>query len=379
MEQKITFFSYSRTDSAFVLKLAKDLRNAGEALWLDQLDIVAGSHWDSSIEAALNAASRLIIILSPSAVNSANVMDEVSFALENGKAIIPILVSECKIPFRLRRLQWVDFTGDYSRGLNQLFEVLGNSNLVDDKKKANPFSKHKKHILISGVMVLVIFAIWGMKKYNSTGKREELVTVADSLLRTLPSPADTTVELQATNTIVKLKNIITTTIIPLPEKERVYFDTSKWYRLTTSWQECAGKSMEVTNPNNYYTPVELGTTGDFSRQAWKIRILDNGYIQFFNKEFGTRMSMGLIDVGDHFATQLDTSGYFKEQLWKITTTNMNGYYKLTTWWKGDTMALDVRNDGQNNALQLNPLKDTVLNGARTSIPYAGQYWLIKPF
>lgn len=119
------FFSYSRSDSAFVLKLAKDLRDAGAELWLDQLDIKAGSHWDSSIEAALNAAPCLIVILSPASVASHNVMDEVSFALENGKKVIPVMLSECKPPFRLRRLQRIDFTGDYQTGLKYLLTAIG--------------------------------------------------------------------------------------------------------------------------------------------------------------------------------------------------------------------------------------------------------------
>ena len=125
MTKETTFFSYSRSDSEFVLKLAKDLRDAGAELWLDQLDIKAGSHWDASIEAALNSASRLIVILSPASVGSNNVMDEVSFALESGKSVIPVLISACKSPFRLRRLQRIDFTGDYQTGLNQLIELLG--------------------------------------------------------------------------------------------------------------------------------------------------------------------------------------------------------------------------------------------------------------
>ena len=125
MTKETTFFSYSRSDSDFVLKLAKDLRDAGAELWLDQLDIKAGSHWDASIEAALNSASRLIVILSPASVGSNNVMDEVSFALESGKSVIPVLISECTTPFRLRRVQRIDFTGDYQTGLNQLLELLG--------------------------------------------------------------------------------------------------------------------------------------------------------------------------------------------------------------------------------------------------------------
>ena len=37
MNAQKTFFSYSRDDSEFVLKLAKDLRAASVNVWLDQL------------------------------------------------------------------------------------------------------------------------------------------------------------------------------------------------------------------------------------------------------------------------------------------------------------------------------------------------------
>jgi hypothetical protein len=127
MPNEPIFFSYSRSDSEFVLKLAKDLRKAGANIWLDQLDIKPGSHWDSSIETALNKSTDLIIILSPASVASNNVMDEVSFALETNKTVIPVLLAECEVPFRLRRVQRVNFTGDYQAALNQLMDVLGYS------------------------------------------------------------------------------------------------------------------------------------------------------------------------------------------------------------------------------------------------------------
>jgi hypothetical protein len=150
------FFSYSRADAAFVLKLAKDLRDAGAELWLDQLDIKPGSRWDSSIQAALNTARSLIVVLSDTSVKSDNVMDEVSFALEKGKTVIPVLICECTPPFRLSRLQRIDFTGDYQTGLNQLLETLdqttgsydapqeGPSSLPGDKE--NPATGQKKNL-----------------------------------------------------------------------------------------------------------------------------------------------------------------------------------------------------------------------------------------
>jgi hypothetical protein len=77
-----TFLSYAREDSAFALKLAKALRSAGVAIWIDQLDIPAGVHWDRAVEEALRNCGRFLVILSPESVASTNVMDEVSDSLE---------------------------------------------------------------------------------------------------------------------------------------------------------------------------------------------------------------------------------------------------------------------------------------------------------
>ena len=101
--QKI-FFSYSRSDSPFALTLAKDLREAGADIWIDQLDIPAGTHWDAAVEKALNSAAYVLVILSNASTASTNVMDEVSFAVESGKKIIAVLLEDCLAPFRLRRL-----------------------------------------------------------------------------------------------------------------------------------------------------------------------------------------------------------------------------------------------------------------------------------
>ena len=109
LTQKI-FFSYSRLDSAFALKLAQDIRDAGADIWIDQLDIQAGNHWDSAVEQALTTSVCVLVILTPASTSSTNVMDEVSFALESGKKIIPVLLEDCLPPFRLRRLQRIDFT-----------------------------------------------------------------------------------------------------------------------------------------------------------------------------------------------------------------------------------------------------------------------------
>src|SRR5690349_15874522 len=95
VKMQAIFVSYARADSEFALKLADALRAANVNIWIDQLDIPAGNRWDLAIEKALKDAPSLIVVLSKSSVSSNNVMDEVSYALEVGKDIFPVLVEEC--------------------------------------------------------------------------------------------------------------------------------------------------------------------------------------------------------------------------------------------------------------------------------------------
>ena len=136
-EAKKVFFSYSRADAEFVLKLATDLRSAGVDLWIDQLDIPAGAQWDRAVEDALEACSCLVIVLSPTSVDSQNVLDEASFAIEQDKKIIPVLYKNCDIPFRLKRLQYIDFTGDYDTAYTKLLSTL-RGHFQENTKEAFP-------------------------------------------------------------------------------------------------------------------------------------------------------------------------------------------------------------------------------------------------
>jgi len=119
------FFSYSREDSEFALRLAGDLKAAGANVWLDQLDIAPGQRWARAVQDALNNAERVLVILSPASVASTNVEDEVAFALDEHKSIIPVFYRDCKVPFQLRPFQYADFRTDFDHGLKVLLKTLG--------------------------------------------------------------------------------------------------------------------------------------------------------------------------------------------------------------------------------------------------------------
>jgi formylglycine-generating enzyme required for sulfatase activity len=120
-----TFISYSRTDSAIAIRLAKDLRSAGYDVWLDQLDIPTGARWDDEVEIALEACTTFMIVLSPESMQSQNVKDEIGYAIDAGKDILPVKIKPGDIPFRLRRFQYVDLANQpYQDSLKEIKTLL---------------------------------------------------------------------------------------------------------------------------------------------------------------------------------------------------------------------------------------------------------------
>ena len=118
------FVSYCRDDSDFALRLAKDLKDTGAVVWIDQLDIEPGQDWDIAIEKAVQECPRMLLILSAASVQSRNVRNEITFALDERKTIIPVLYQDCTVPLQLRRVQHIDFRSEYSSGLKTLLKAL---------------------------------------------------------------------------------------------------------------------------------------------------------------------------------------------------------------------------------------------------------------
>lgn len=118
------FISYSRRDGDFALQLHNDLEQAGVNTWMDNSDINAGYEWDNSIEDAIHSCDYFVLLISGSSMASENVLDEVNFARNLDKRIIPVLKEQCSIPYRLQRLQHIDLEQHYELGLQQLLTTL---------------------------------------------------------------------------------------------------------------------------------------------------------------------------------------------------------------------------------------------------------------
>lgn len=132
------FISYSRVDTAFALRLVGDLKARGVEAWFDQLDIPAGVNWDNEIEAALDHAQTVVVILSAVSAKSENVKNEIGAALERGKQIVPIVVAKGAVPLIITRVQREDFTGDYDAALAKLMRRLSGGSRTASMRAISP-------------------------------------------------------------------------------------------------------------------------------------------------------------------------------------------------------------------------------------------------
>lgn len=118
------FLSYARADQTVSLRFANDLIAAGVPVWVDQYDIHPSQHWDRAVETAVRGCQGLIVMLSPRSAASPNVADEVSVAIDDGKAVIPILIEACKPPLRMARMQFIDATHDYPAAVSKCLQTI---------------------------------------------------------------------------------------------------------------------------------------------------------------------------------------------------------------------------------------------------------------
>ncbi len=128
-ESADVFLSYSREDKTRVLDLAGKLRAAGVNLWIDQGSIDGAALWGESIVRALEGAKVLLLMVTPSAVNSHNVAKEVMLTSERKGHILPVHLEPTTIPLGLKYplagIQHIEFYhGDPNDNLQAILRSL---------------------------------------------------------------------------------------------------------------------------------------------------------------------------------------------------------------------------------------------------------------
>lgn len=120
------FISYSRKDSEFVAQLDRDLRRRKMIVWYDK-HLSAGEEWPPQLATQIAEATAMVVVISPTAVESKFVSWEIATARKLGKSIYPLMYIPCDLPQEMRTLQYIDVGEDdetYERGINRLVDHL---------------------------------------------------------------------------------------------------------------------------------------------------------------------------------------------------------------------------------------------------------------
>lgn len=102
------FISYARRDGTDAAHRLRDvLRETGCDVWLDTDRLRAGGSWSKDIEGALKRCEMLVAVLTPASFESEICRSEQIWALDEGKAVIPVLaVAGAPVPVYLKSRHW---------------------------------------------------------------------------------------------------------------------------------------------------------------------------------------------------------------------------------------------------------------------------------
>jgi TIR domain len=157
------FISYSRAQTPFVDRLAEQLEDAGYSLWLDYQSLIPARPWFPQIEAGIDGADVVLLVVSRESVTSKNVEPEWKRALDRGKRIFLLIFEAVPLPVGLQTCEWVDFRDNYKRAFQQLVNRLERPGPTTTPPPQSGFKASPAFwasILLSSVVLIGSFPAW---------------------------------------------------------------------------------------------------------------------------------------------------------------------------------------------------------------------------
>jgi len=114
------FISHAHEDVEVARRIAEGLRSTGLDVWLAESEIMPGENYAERISQALGDAQGMVVVLTPHALRSPWVRQDIEYALGNQRysgRVVPVVaapegdVPPNEIPWILRQLQMVILTG----------------------------------------------------------------------------------------------------------------------------------------------------------------------------------------------------------------------------------------------------------------------------
>jgi hypothetical protein len=120
------FLSHVPSDRRWARELAQQLAAAGLKVFDPIDELFPGDNWSLKIGTALDESTAMVVLLSPEAVKSNWVLNEIQYALGSEKfqhRLIPVEVEPTEdFPWILRKMQWV--RGNPAEAGRQIVKIL---------------------------------------------------------------------------------------------------------------------------------------------------------------------------------------------------------------------------------------------------------------
>ena len=134
-ETATVFISYGRSDGLeFAHRLARDLEDHRHRVWFDLNSIEKGGLFEVRIEQGIRDSHVVAAVMTQCSMDEHSVCrDEIVFALNEGKTIVPLRVNPdptVRPTLLLARRNWVDFSTNYQAGLHSLLRFLAGDRSV---------------------------------------------------------------------------------------------------------------------------------------------------------------------------------------------------------------------------------------------------------
>ena len=106
------FISYAREDVEFVRRLHEALANRDRECWVDWEGIPPSAEWMAEIRTAIDSAEAVVVVISPDLVASHVCAQELKYAVDCNKRIVPVVRREVEaesVEDALAKLNWIFF------------------------------------------------------------------------------------------------------------------------------------------------------------------------------------------------------------------------------------------------------------------------------
>lgn len=92
-------------------------------VWWDFNALKGGQDWSKEIERGIKQCQYFLVALTPDAVKSEWIGNEIAYALQAQKAIIPLHKKKCDIPIALIKKQFINFEKQTQKAATE--ELIG--------------------------------------------------------------------------------------------------------------------------------------------------------------------------------------------------------------------------------------------------------------